>query len=146
MPKANLLYKPLFKDPMTIIRICTGIGFIIQGINVFSSGYMDGHIAIFENMHELPVPGFLAYLSKGGEFLAGVLLVLGLFTRPAALFILFNMLVATFYALGGDILGTENYQEQLSWVYAIIAFAIFLDGPSAYSLDEKMSKKNNGVT
>ncbi len=141
MSKSNILYKPFFKDPMTIIRICTGIGFVLQGMNVFSSGYMDGHTAIFESMHELPMPGLLAYLSKGGEFLAGVLLVLGLFTRPAALFLMINMLVATFYALGGDIFSTENYQAQISWFYVIVSFAIFLSGPTAYSLDERMANK-----
>ncbi len=136
MKASNLLFRPLFEHPLTIIRICTGIGFIIQGMNVFHSGYMDGHVSIFADLHQLPMPELMAYLSKGGELVLGILLVLGLFTRIAALMLMINMAVATFYALGGDILSTENYQTQISWFYFIVGFAIFVSGPTAYSLDK----------
>lgn len=138
MNKTSLLFRPLFEHPMTIIRICTGIGFIIQGINVFSSDYMVGHISIFSDFHNLPIPEILAYLSKGGELLLGILLVLGLFTRAAALILMINMAVATFYALDGNIFSTTNYQTQISWFYLLVGFAIFVSGPTAYSLDKKL--------
>lgn len=141
MKKNHILYRTLFNHPMTIIRICTGVGFIIQGLNVLNSGYMDGHVSIFADFHNLPMPEALAYLSKGGELVLGILLVLGLFTRVAALMLIINMTVATFYALGGDIFSTENYQAQLSWFYLIVGFAIFVSGPTAYSLDERMTKE-----
>ncbi len=141
MDLKKLLFQPLFKHPMTIVRICTGIGFLIQGANVFNSGFMEGHIAIFEGFYNLPAPEFLAYISKGGEFVIGLLLVLGLFTRAAALFLMINMAVATFHALGGDILSTENYQAQLSWFYLIIGFAIFINGTTKYSIDERLEEK-----
>jgi putative oxidoreductase len=141
MKKTNILFRPLFEHPLSIIRICIGIGFIIQGLNVFSGGFMDGHISIFSGMHNLPMPEFLAYLSKGGELTFGIMLVLGLFTRLAAFMLIINMAVATFYALGGDILSIENYQAQLSWFYLLVGIALFLSGPTAYSLDEKLTRE-----
>ena len=79
----------------------------------------------------------------GGELVLGILLMLGLFTRIAAIMLIINMGVATFYALGGDILSTENYQAQLSWFYLLIGVAIFVSGPTAYSLDERMAKETD---
>jgi len=140
MRKDSILFRPFFEHPMTIIRICTGIGFIIQGLNVFHSGYMIGHISIFSDLYHLPAPEILAYLSKGAELLLGIMLVLGAFTRVAALMLMINMAVATllnYYSLDGNIFSTEDYQTQLSWFYMIIGFAIFVSGPTAYSLDEK---------
>lgn len=139
----DLLFRAFFAHPMSIIRICTGIGFIIQGLNVLNADYMAGHIAIFEGQHGLPMSNGLAYISKGGELLLGVMLLLGLYTRIAALILIINMLVATFIALGGDILSTENYQAQLSWIYVIIGFAIFVSAPTRWSMDEKLSKGKN---
>ncbi|MGK0389472.1 MAG: putative oxidoreductase [Maribacter sp.] len=141
MKKTSILFHPLFEHPLSIIRICIGIGFIIQGLNVFNTGFMDGHISIFSGMHDLPMPAFLAYLSKGGELIFGIMLVLGLFTRLASLMLIINMSVATFYALGGDILSIENYQAQISWFYLLVGIALFLSGPTGYSLDEKLTRE-----
>ncbi len=136
MKLPNILYREFFQDPLAIIRICTGIGLIIHGIYIFNSDYMAGHAAIFEGQYNLPTA--MAYISRAAEFLIGILLVLGLFTRFAALILIINMLVATFYVLKGDIMAVDNYQAQLSWLYVIIGFTLFVSKPTAYSLDKRM--------
>jgi putative oxidoreductase len=46
-----------------------------------------------------PAPTFFAWCAALTEFAAGLLLAIGLFTRPMALFLVINMSVAAFVAL-----------------------------------------------
>ncbi len=130
----NLINRSFLESPMSLLRIWLGIAFIIHGLpGIFSAGYMEGHTAFMELM-DFPMPAFLAYLSKGGELIFGILLLLGLFTRFASLGIIINMIVATFFAMRGDIFG--DYQAEISFTYLIIALALFLTKPTALSLDD----------
>lgn len=131
----KLFTKSLFSDPMTFLRIWVGIAFIIHGFPVFNPAYMEGQAAFLES-YAIPLPTFMAYLSKAGEFIAGSLLLIGLFTRFAALIIIVDMLVATFYAMNGDIFG--HFQGEMSFTYLIIAVALFLCGPTFLSLDKRL--------
>jgi putative oxidoreductase len=47
----------------------------------------------------LPAPLVFAWLSTGTEFIGGILIAIGLLTRPAALALLINMSVAAFIAM-----------------------------------------------
>ena len=134
MDLKKFLSMRLFNDPMTILRIWVGIAFIIHGFPVFNSGFMEGQTAFLES-YQIPMPELMAYLSKAGELIAGVLLLFGLFTRFAAFIIIVDMMVATFQAMGGEIFG--DFQGEMSFTYLIIAIALFLCGPTFLSLDQK---------
>ncbi len=134
----QLLTNTYFKDPLIILRIWLGIAFIMHGLpGVFNSDYMAGHAGFMESI-EIPMPYLMAYLSKGGELLAGVFLLLGLFTKPAALFVIINMLVATFFAMRGDIFG--DFQAEISFTYLLMALALFLARPTGFSMDQRLWK------
>ena len=135
MATKDILSRPLFKSPMSILRIWLGIAFIMHGTpGIFNPDFMEGHIGMMK-LFDLPFPELLAYLSKGGELLAGVLLLAGLFIRPATLIIIINMLVAVFFAMQGDIFG--DFQGEISFTYLLIAIAVFLKGADSFSLDHK---------
>ncbi len=124
-----------------MLRIWLGIAFIMHGLlGVFNADYMAGHIGMLE-LYNIPLPEFTAYLSKGGELIAGILMLLGLFTRMSAVVIIINMLVATFIALRGDIFG--DFQAEISFTYLLIAMVIFLKGTTDFSLDKWIAQRSS---
>lgn len=83
-------------------------------------------------------PGFFGFMAAISEVGGGLLLALGLFTRPASFFLLITMIVATLmHVTGGD--PFVKYSHALE--SAILFFSLLLIGPGKYSLDEKWSKK-----
>ncbi len=79
-----------------------------------------------------PTPG--AYLAAYTEFLGGILLLLGLWTRWAALFLIINFTMAFFMA---HIVTHDTYQNTMPSTN-LLAVSIFLliNGPGKPSVDE----------
>ncbi len=83
---------------------------------------------------------FLTYLSSYTEFIGGILLFSGLFTRPAATAVFINMLVATIVMWPkGFIKGGADFP----FTIMIISAVIILTGPMAVSLDSLFIKRLN---
>jgi putative oxidoreductase len=80
-----------------------------------------------------------SYLSIFTEFIGGMLLALGLFTRPAAFAVMINMLVATIISLPRGIMGPMGAQTPL--IFLVIDIAILLSGPGSISIDSLIFKK-----
>jgi putative oxidoreductase len=81
-------------------------------------------------------PGFvMALLAGSAEFFGGVALILGLFTRPAAIISAMTMLVALFWVHWGNgfFLDTHGIEYALALLSATVAL-IFIGG-GKYSLD-----------
>ena len=76
-------------------------------------------------------------LAVFAEVFCSVLLILGAFTRIAAIPLLITMLVAAFIAHASDGFG----KRELPLMYAIIYVAILLAGPGKYSLDNWVVNK-----
>ena len=72
------------------LRLALGVIMIAHGYHKIFVG-MSHHV---ETVRHLGLPGWMAYPSAGAEFFGGILVLLGLLTRIAALGILINMLVA----------------------------------------------------
>jgi len=84
-----------------------------------------------------PFPGFFAWAAVLSEFFGGILLILGLFTRPAALLNVFVTFTATFIYHNGDI-GDSGL---LSFFFLIMCLCILLFGPGKFSLDYLIHRK-----
>lgn len=82
---------------------------------------------------QMGIPAPLTYLSCYAEFIGGLLIAIGLFTRPAALAVAINMLVATILTLPAGFLGPNA--ASVPFLYFVIAMAILLAGPLTYSAD-----------
>jgi uncharacterized membrane protein YphA (DoxX/SURF4 family) len=90
-----------------------------------------------EELH-FPLPVFMAILAKGSEFIGGILLAAGLFTRVSASFIAFTMLVATLTAnLGADF----NIDGGFTISYFLFALIFIVWGGGKFSADYLLFKK-----
>lgn len=100
-----------------------------------------GSTKVFGGMHAftgvvsgLGIPGWLAYLAAAAEFGGGILVILGLLTRFAALSIVIDMLVAILKVhWKHGFVGEGNYQFPLA--LAAIAFALVFFGAGPIALD-----------
>lgn len=85
----------------------------------------------------LPAPELFAWMAALAEFAGGILLAMGLMTRPAALFLASTMLVAGFIVHGSD---PFNVKE-MAFLYLVIYLVFFTRGAGRWSLDYLISKK-----
>lgn len=73
------------------------------------------------------------------EFVCAALLVLGLFTRTAALILAINMAVAFWFGHGAKLTGQGN--GEMAFIFAGVYLALFLAGGGRFSLDAKLGAK-----
>jgi putative oxidoreductase len=109
---------------------------LVLGVIMIAHGYpkVSGFSHFQQMISGMGLPGWLAYLSAAAEFLGGILVVLGLFTRCAALAILIDLSVAIWkvhWKVG--LLGDKGYQFPLA--LASIAFALIFLGSGPMALD-----------
>jgi putative oxidoreductase len=77
-------------------------------------------------------------LAACAEFFGGILIILGLFFRPAAVFIIITMLVAANRAIvSGGALSNIAYPLEMG----ITILGLFFTGPGKFSLDYRLSEK-----
>lgn len=78
-----------------------------------------------------PAPVFMTFLGKGAELIGGVFLMLGLFTRFAAIILIMDMLVVIFIMGAGNTFG----DEQLPFLLMVLFICFLLQGGGELSLD-----------
>ena len=121
-----------------ILRLGIGIMFIFHGLPKLQAGPEEwtklGGALSAVGIHFAPT--FMGLLAALSEFGGGILLILGLFTRPACFFMLSTMIVATMMHLkSGD--PFLKYSHALE--AGILFFSLLFIGPGKFSLDEKLS-------
>src|SRR5687767_3254970 len=75
--------------------------------------------------NKVPMAGLLGPAAGLSEFVGGLLLAIGLFTRPAAFFAMVTMLVAGLYIHAAD----PFPKKELAFAYAAAAIALLIAGP-----------------
>ncbi len=124
-----------------IIRFITGILLIPHGYGKLYKGFngnLDGFINFLDKEYSNPVftGFFLAYLIALTEFIGGICIALGFFTRISALAVTIFMAFAVEQHIDQGFFWTkEGYEYPLMW--GIVTFAIFLKGSGNLSLDGK---------
>ena len=122
-----------------VMRVAIGICFVIHALGklgLVGSGTMEGFAEWLGSLG-VPMPALNARMAMLSELLGGSLLVLGLFTRPAAVALIFTMAVAGLvghkgsgYLITNDPPGAEYTINLL-----VICVMFILMGPGAISLD-----------
>ena len=129
---SNLFFtQPLWQNSgLAILRIITGLLITYHGWEVFDSNKINEYLK-WEVIKSLPAPTFMVYLGKLLELSTGILFVLGLFTRVAALFMAIVMLFICF-KIGN---GKFYYVDQTPILFAMLAMVFFFMGPLKWSVD-----------
>ena len=141
MTKNNLFFRILKETNPNLVSLsllflrCTiGILLFIAGSGKlfgWFGGY--GMEATIQGFSKIGISMPLTYLSTYTEFLGGLLLIIGLFTRPVAFAVMINMLVATLVTLPHGFMGPTG--AQTPFLFLVIDIVILLTGPMAYSVD-----------
>ena len=84
-----------------------------------------------------PAPTFFGWMAAISEFFGGILLALGLATRPAALLVACTMFTAAFMAHAND-----NFaRREPALLFLFIAVLYLLAGSGRYGVDELLRRK-----
>ena len=120
-----------------LARLTVGVVFIGTGWGKLHS--LPDVTEFFASLH-IPAPAFQARLAAGTEFVGGILVLAGLFTRFASLPLAFTMVVAIATAKRADITGPSALLGFEEWSYLVFFVWLALAGPGALSLDALWSK------
>ena len=117
---------------LLVLRLAFGLG-IALGHGLGKIGNLGGFIGNVARQG-VPLPEVLGPAAALSELVGGILLAIGLFTRPAAVFVLATMLVAGFHIHAAD----PFPKKELAFAYAFVSIALLLAGPGRFSLDARI--------
>jgi putative oxidoreductase len=126
------------------LRLIAGIIFSAHGAQklfAWFGGYgLDGTGQWMESIGL--TPGFLMALFAGSaEFIGGLLLIIGLLTRPASLVLAITMLVAIFSVHFANGLFMSNNGYEFALALFAISVALMIQGGGKLSIDNIISNK-----
>lgn len=131
---------PLFEDlGFAAIRLVAGLLLCAHGLAKVGAG-VDGFAAALAKKG-LPMATVLAYAATLSELVGGLLVAVGLFTRPAAASLAVTMVVAiatTHMAQAGQIGSGGGVGFEYPALLAVIFTALTLAGGGRFALDRKV--------
>jgi len=123
-----------------VLRISLGVVFVAHGLQaalgMFSGPGVSGFSDMLAGLGFKPSL-FWAYVGAYVELIGGIFLILGIFTRAAALFILIFMVVAILkvHLVKGFFIQAGGFEY--NFVIICICIALMLLGPGKYSITAK---------
>jgi len=121
---------------LTLIRLMVGFFMIYHGKEVFSESKMSEYMQ-WNMFKSSAFAKTMVYAGKASEFVSGVLLFLGLFTRVAALLLAGTMSYIAFFVAQGRIW----YEDQHPFLFVLLAMVFFFTGAGKWSADYLLFKK-----
>lgn len=131
---------------LLLLRVVLAIVFIAHGaqklFGIWGGGGISGTAGFFDSLG-IPLPGMMAVVSGILEFVGGIMLAIGLLTRPIALLLAFEMLVATavFHWPQGFFVRSDAIGIEFTMVLAVAALALVFTGPGRLSIDEGLRRE-----
>lgn len=130
---------------LLILRIGLGIMYIFHGAPKISSGPERwGKLGTAMGNFGIDfLPVFWGFMAAFSEFFGGLLLILGLFFRPACILLAITMIVAAGYHIdrGDGLLGASHAIEN-----SIVLLSLILIGSGKLSLDKRLSRDRDNNT
>lgn len=113
---------------LAVLRIITALLFLAHGT---------AKLLGFPDLGFSPEFMSLPWIAGALEIVGGILLVLGLYTRPVAFILCGEMAVAYFMAHASKSFFPIQNGGELAVLYCFIFFYLIFAGPGAWSLDRK---------
>lgn len=139
---ASLLQSPL----LLVIRLYWGWSCVQTGWGKLM--HLDKTTEFFASLN-LPMPKLNAIAAGTTETLGGLLLALGLFARPAAVPIIFVMIVAyvtadseALHAIFND---PDKFVSAAPFLFLLAALIVLAFGPGRFSVDHLLGRKRPGA-
>lgn len=88
-----------------------------------------------------PAPALMAWAAALAEFAGGILLAIGLLTRPAALVVTIHFLVVFFHVHRADPFG----DKEPALMFLMVALTLLFTGAGRYSVDALIGGPRDGV-
>ena len=121
---------PIFQhQALAIIRIIFGLLMVYHGIEIFQPEIMNSYLEW--DRFKVPNGKFLVYAGKTSEFIAGISVCLGLFTRLGSLLAIGTLSYITFFV--GQ--GRFWYEDQHPFMFVLLGALYFFIGPGIWSVD-----------
>ena len=129
---------PLADTGLLLLRVFAGLSMALA----HGWGKVQDPSSIIGNARGLglPAPGLMGVAAMIAEFLGGLLLAIGLATRPAAFLIACTMGVAAFMFHGGD----RYKSQELALLYLAIAVCFMFTGSGRYGADAMFFRRRRG--
>lgn len=125
----------IWSNAIFLLRVWVGVIFVYHGLSIFYEKNMQG-FETFLRGENIPFPAISAWLCKTSEFFGGIFLIAGFAKRLACIFIIMDMLVATFVAGNGQLL----QDARTPFILLICCFVILLSKSDQLSLDRLIFK------
>lgn len=137
LPALGRYYKFTSDLAYLIVRVTAGLMLIPHGWPKVTVTGVEGVTAMLTR-YSIPAPRPFAYLIMALETIGGLLIAIGLFTRPIAALLVIEFLVIIFVAHWprGYGVGAGGIEYPLMW--GLILLAILLRGGGPWSVDRKL--------
>ena len=124
-----------FNEGVAIVRIILGAMMIYHGQEVFNPEIMNGYLQW--DTFKGPASKFMVYAGKSSEFISGLSLFFGLFTRLGALLAMGTLSYVTFFVGHGRFW----YEDQHPFMFVLFGLIFIFTGPGAWSVDSLIFKE-----
>ena len=129
--KPNVTPNLLSQSSFAVLRTVVGLMIIHNGLDKLSN--IESFAQAYVQVIGLPFPIFFSYVAAFTELIGAPLLMLGLFTRPAALGLFSTMCVAMYHHI--LVAGFSIPYLELSAVYAACFLFFAVNGAGLFSTD-----------
>ncbi len=136
--KPNVSANTASQTTLAIVRVVLGVMMIHNGMDKLADieGFAQAYVAYLG----LPFPIFLSYCAAFTELIGAPLVMIGLFTRPAALGLFSTMCVAMYHHI--KVAGLSLPYLELSAIYAACFLYLTVNGAGLFSFDALIA---NGI-
>lgn len=137
MAKNNLMNWSL-----TLLRVYLGVMFTLHGyMKLFVAGALPGTAAFFSQIG-IPMANVAAVIVALAEFVGGILLIIGVFTKLASFVLLIEMLVAFLkvHLNMGFFISQKAYGYEYVLLIITVLIVLLVNGPGNISVGKKLFK------
>lgn len=141
----NILDKLVHRPDLGLLlaRLMLGAVGVFHGaqklFGAFGGGGLKGFAGFLGSLN-VPLPSLSALLAALAEFLGGILIALGLFTRASALAFAFTMLVAIVLVHPSAFSAANNGME-FPLTLLVLSLTLFFAGPGRFTLARFVTRK-----